>query len=152
MKLFLVALAIIVCSAASDRDVPKPNVVLVYVDDLRVNDDGTEHMPHQDALRGNGVSFTQARAMYPMCGPSRNALLSGMRPDSSQTWCDPTTETLCIIRAWNNFSLNKLLLCNCNYTNACTHGHKHTITLVLSPLRPPFPRTSTHHLHIQSIP
>ena len=68
--------------------------MLVYVDDLRVNDDGTESMPHQDALHDNGVSFTQARAMYPMCGPIRNALLSGMRPDSSQTWYTPTTHAI----------------------------------------------------------
>ena len=121
MKLFLVALAIVltVCSAASDRGVPKPNVVLVYVDDLRVNDDGTEHMPHQDALRSNGVSLTQARAMYPMCGPSRNALLSGMRPDSSQTWWDPRTKTHFIIRPSNNFTMDQLVLCSCNYANAC---------------------------------
>ena len=58
---------------------PRPNVLLIYVDDLRVSDDGTEVMPHQDALAARGVSFTQARAMYPMCGPSRNALLSGRR-------------------------------------------------------------------------
>ena len=72
----------------------RPNVLLIYVDDLRVNDDGTEVTPSQDALRAGGVSFTQARTMYPMCGPSRNALLSGRRPDSTQTW----TNTGCDVR------------------------------------------------------
>lgn len=62
----------------------QPNVLLFYMDDLRVNSDGTEFTPAQASLGSSGVVFKNAHTHYPMCGPSRNALLSGNRPETSQ--------------------------------------------------------------------
>ena len=64
----LLASALLIASASAAGTVGsvRPNVLLIYMDDLRVNDDGTEVTPSQDALRAGGVSFTQARTMVCM--------------------------------------------------------------------------------------
>lgn len=66
----------------------RPNVLLIAVDDL--NDwVGALHghpntvTPNIDHLAARGVNFTDAHASSPLCGPSRAALLSGMRATTS---------------------------------------------------------------------
>ena len=71
-----------------DKEVPLPNVILISVDDL--NDwVGALHghpntlTPNMDRLARKGVVFTDAHASSPLCGPSRAALLSGIRASTS---------------------------------------------------------------------
>ena len=68
-------------SAAADS---KPNILFIAIDDL--NDwigclDGHPQVktPHMDSLAERGVLFTEAHCPAPVCGPSRAAIMSGMR-------------------------------------------------------------------------
>lgn len=63
----------------------KPNVLFIAVDDLNdipkamgSYEDGIT--PNIDQLASQGVLFTQAHSQYPICGPSRASLMSGMLP------------------------------------------------------------------------
>src|SRR5690606_32822814 len=63
----------------------KPNVILIYVDDLGYGDlssyGATEiKTPHLDALADNGIRFTNGHAISGTCTPSRFALLTGEYP------------------------------------------------------------------------
>ena len=62
-----------------------PNVLFIAVDDLNdwVGYTGTHpdtHTPNIDALAERGTVFTQAFSQFPLCGPSRASLFSGMLP------------------------------------------------------------------------
>lgn len=66
-------------------DVPRPNVVLILMDDLGRNDVGcygsTYHRtPNIDRLAGRGVKFTDAYAACPVCSPTRASILTGKYP------------------------------------------------------------------------
>ncbi len=61
---------------------PKPNVVILYADDLGFGDLGCYgatkiQTPRMDALAAQGVRFTDAHAAAAVCNPSRYALLTG---------------------------------------------------------------------------
>ena len=64
----------------------RPNVLLICVDDLKPNlgcyGDKRAVSPHIDALANGGVRFEAAYCNQAVCSPSRNALLTGMRPQS----------------------------------------------------------------------
>lgn len=65
--------------------VTRPNVLLIYADDLGSVDlqcYGAADLvtPHLDALAGRGVRFTQFYSAAPVCSPSRAALLTGRYP------------------------------------------------------------------------
>lgn len=63
-------------SASAERP-PKPNVVLVMLDDLVAGQ--LEYMPlTKGFFRANGVSFTRAYATTPLCSPARAGLLTGL--------------------------------------------------------------------------
>ena len=62
--------------AAPAQAAPKPNIVLVVVDDLDVStQDALPRMP--ELLANRGLSFTRAYAAQPLCGPSRASILTG---------------------------------------------------------------------------
>lgn len=44
------------------------------------------HTPHLDALAADSVTFTRAYVAVAWCSPSRTALLTSRRPDTSRTW------------------------------------------------------------------
>lgn len=68
--------SIVVAPAAATATPDRPNVVLITTDDLAVTD--LEWMPHtRQLLADAGVTFTQAIAPNPVCGPSRASLLTG---------------------------------------------------------------------------
>jgi arylsulfatase A-like enzyme len=64
---------------------PKPNILLIYLDDLGYGDvsaygAGTLPTPNMDRLAKGGVMFTQGYAASATCTPSRFALLTGTYP------------------------------------------------------------------------
>jgi arylsulfatase A-like enzyme len=86
LSILLTALA--GCKSGSNAEVvtgEKPNVLLICVDDLRpeLNCYGAGHIvsPNIDALADEAVVFTRAYTQQAVCAPSRNTLMSGLRPD-----------------------------------------------------------------------
>lgn len=80
-------LAALLAAVAAERAAvaAPPNIVLVFADDLGVNDLGcygrTEHeTPRLDALAAQGMRFTCAYTAQPICSPSRAALMTGKCP------------------------------------------------------------------------
>jgi iduronate 2-sulfatase len=65
---------------------PKPNILLVCVDDLKpllgCYGDKTVKSPNIDRLAARGLLFERAYCNQAVCAPSRNALLTGRRPQS----------------------------------------------------------------------
>mgnify|MGYP006267379339 CR=1 FL=1 len=80
LSLFAVFVIATGLCAESDR---KPNVVLVYADDLGIGDvsayfeGGEIPTPHIDRLAEEGIRFTDAHVAASVCAPSRFALLTG---------------------------------------------------------------------------
>ncbi|WP_395737653.1 sulfatase-like hydrolase/transferase [Prosthecobacter sp.] len=64
----------------------KPNVLLICVDDLKpllgCYGDTVVKSPNIDRLAARGVVFEKAFCNQAVCAPSRNALLTGLRPQS----------------------------------------------------------------------
>ena len=64
-----------------------PNVLLIVSDDLNTAIgpymDLVNHTPHLDRLAERGVRFTRAYSQYPLCGPSRASLMSGLYPETN---------------------------------------------------------------------
>lgn len=62
----------------------KPNVVLIYADDLGYGDlgcyGGKIATPHLDRMSREGMRFTNFLSANPVCSPSRAALLTGRYP------------------------------------------------------------------------
>lgn len=66
----------------------KPNVLFIAVDDLNdwvgfLGGHPDTRTPNMDRLAKRGVVFTKAYCVSPICGPSRAAVLTGMRPETS---------------------------------------------------------------------
>ena len=65
----------------------RPNVLLIYSDDLNtrigpyMNID--KHTPHLENFAREGVSFMRAYSQYPVSGPSRASMMSGLYPETN---------------------------------------------------------------------
>ncbi len=86
MKQTLFALSLVVCSgfvSAADR----PNVLFIISDDLNnyigCYGDPRAKTPNIDELASRGVKFERAYCSFPLCGPSRNSMLTGLYPNST---------------------------------------------------------------------
>jgi len=70
---------------ASEPALTRPNVLFVYIDDLRpeLGAYGVPRAltPNLDAFAGKSLLFTGAYCQYPVCGPSRSSTLTGLTPD-----------------------------------------------------------------------
>lgn len=84
----LVLLLFIQCQDEPQTSPPqkKPNVLFIAVDDLRpeLACYGAKHMitPNFDRLAQQGMIFKHAYCQQAVCAPSRNSLLTGLRPDA----------------------------------------------------------------------
>ncbi|WP_299551535.1 arylsulfatase [Seonamhaeicola sp.] len=69
-------------SQLTEKDKQKPNIVVIYVDDLGYGDIGVNgaigaSTPNIDKLANNGINFTDAHCSAATCTPSRYSLLTG---------------------------------------------------------------------------
>ncbi|NBD23346.1 sulfatase-like hydrolase/transferase [Paenibacillus glycinis] len=65
----------------------KPNILLITADQLRYDCIGSSgkypvHTPHLDRLAEQSTLFSQAYSHIPVCGPARQSMLHGRRPES----------------------------------------------------------------------
>ncbi|APY08235.1 hypothetical protein BWZ20_07935 [Winogradskyella sp. J14-2] len=72
-------------ASVSDSNEAKPNILIIYVDDLGFHDlsmNGSQiyQTPNIDALAKQSVVFNNAYANYPRCVPSRYAMMTGNYP------------------------------------------------------------------------
>lgn len=65
----------------------QPNILLIFSDDLNTRIGpylGVDnHTPNLDKLSKQGVMFTRAYCQYPLCGPSRASIMSGLYPKTN---------------------------------------------------------------------
>ena len=101
-------LASLAALQAADAPKQKPNLVIIFTDDLGYADIGAYGCkdiptPHLDRLAAEGTRFTNAYTVAPICVPSRMGLMSGRfparfgvfdnvyTPKESQLWMQQTT-------------------------------------------------------------
>ncbi len=80
--------------AANAAETSQPNVLFFVVDDLRpeLGCYGKDYIksPNIDALAKSGMVFDRAYVQQAVCSPSRTAVMTGLRPDTTKVW-DLTT-------------------------------------------------------------
>lgn len=73
--------------AASGGSAVRPNVLFILIDDLKPimksYGDDKAVTPNLDELAAQATLFTRAYVQYPVCGPSRASMLTGLRPEVS---------------------------------------------------------------------
>ena len=82
LGLLLAALSCLLPLSAQETP---PNIVILFADDLGINDLGCfgrkdQRTPNLDKLAADGARFTQAYAAASVCSPSRAALMTGQSP------------------------------------------------------------------------
>ena len=89
-------LIIIICflvsniiNANSENNPKKLNVLFIIADDLNcdigVYGNSDVFTPNIDKLASQGVLFENAHVQYPLCGPSRVSLMTGLYPDQTKS-------------------------------------------------------------------
>jgi len=87
-QLLQIFLACLFCLpfSASAADPQRPNIVILFADDMGYGDPGCYNpnskiaTPHIDRLAREGMRFTDAHAPGPLCHPSRYGLMTGRYP------------------------------------------------------------------------
>lgn len=83
MKLLRLLCCLALCAGSASA---KTNVLLICVDDLKPTlgcyGDSFAKTPHTDRLARRGVLFEAAYCNQAVCSPSRNALMTGLRPQT----------------------------------------------------------------------
>ena len=87
MKRFLIACLFLGAASLTASAAPKqPNVLFLIADDLNAGIGCYGHpmvkTPNIDKLAKRGVRFNKAYCQFPLCGPSRNCMLTGLYPNS----------------------------------------------------------------------
>ncbi len=100
--LFLAVALICVVGRASEANdsgsekKQKPNVLFIAIDDLNdwtgmLKGNPQALTPHMDRLASKGMVFKNAHCAAPACGPSRSALMSGIRPSTSGNYINKSS-------------------------------------------------------------
>ena len=75
-------------SCSNKRQLDKPNVLFIAVDDLRpkIGAYGKKQIksPNIDRLSAEGLTFNRAYCNVPVCGASRASLLTGIKPTKNR--------------------------------------------------------------------
>ena len=76
----------------------KPNVLFIAIDDLNdwtgmLKGNPQARTPHLDRLASKGMVFLNAHCAAPACGPSRSAIMSGIRPSTSGNYVNQNSLT-----------------------------------------------------------
>jgi arylsulfatase A-like enzyme len=74
-------------SFISVLEAQSPNVLLIISDDLNTRIgpymEIDKHTPNLDRLANEGIRFNRTYCQYPLCGPSRASLMSGLHPETN---------------------------------------------------------------------
>jgi iduronate 2-sulfatase len=93
-RLFLVALLFAPAALFAAAAAPKPNVLLICVDDLKpvlgAYGDTLAKTPNIDRLASRALRLDRAYCNQAVCSPSRNALLASLRPQTLGIYDLPT--------------------------------------------------------------
>jgi len=106
--MLLAPLVMASCSNQQENKISKPNIVIIYTDDVGYGDIGangskTVQTPNIDRLAKGGVNFTDAHCSAATCTPSRYSLLTGsyafrqkaaILPGNAPLLIDPSKGTL----------------------------------------------------------
>lgn len=72
-------------AAAVPPPAPRPNFVVIYLDDMRA--DQVSALPYTtETIGGEGATFTHAYAPYPLCCPARATMLTGQYPHNNHVF------------------------------------------------------------------
>lgn len=87
----LLIVFLVICSCSSPKkELVKPNILFVSIDDLRPTlgayGDTIAITPNIDQIASEGMTFRQTFTQVAVCAPSRASLMTGLRPDSTRVW------------------------------------------------------------------
>lgn len=104
---FIVLLILLSEQAFSQQDT-NPNVLFIAIDDLNdwngmLKGNPQAQTPNMEKLASRGMVFSNAHCAAPACGPSRAAVMSGIRPSTSGNYVNKNSIT-------KNPILNKAVL------------------------------------------
>jgi arylsulfatase A len=86
MKIARSCILALVCGSALAAEAPKPNILLVFTDDIGwgdpqcYNPQGKIPTPNIDKLAAEGMRFTHAHTPAALCAPTRYSMLTGNLP------------------------------------------------------------------------
>lgn len=92
MRTFFVIFSwiLLICVGSIRADERRPNVLFIAVDDLRPEmgcyGNQVVKTPNMDRLAARGIVFDRAYCAQAVCSPSRTAILTGLRPDTTKVW------------------------------------------------------------------
>ncbi len=89
------------CATESNANVKakqRPNVLFIAIDDLNdwtdtLKGNPQARTPHMDRLASKGIVSTNVHCAAPACGPSRSAIMSGIRPSTSGNYVNRSSLT-----------------------------------------------------------